>query len=130
MEHNTDTTPCDKVNNDCMTLTEEQIVSPQEEVELFWSRLPDKPTKRHTVRAVVKEWLTGCYGAEDAVEWLRILKLYSCPVSADPYETMAAIATKEFGSVARPEDHVQPPPPDLVRVTYEARQRRKAGRTV
>ena len=103
-------------------------VSLPDQVNAFWSRLPEKPSKRHSIRAIADEWLTGCYDADEAVGWLRVLKLQNCPVSADSYETMSTMARREFGPVALPERPQQVS--ELVRVTAQARERRMDGRAI
>lgn len=84
-------------------LREDQIVSPQEEVEILWARLPANPSKRHTLHAVIREWMTDCYDADEALYWIRVLKLTTPPTGVNSYEVMHRLARREFGSVRLPE---------------------------
>lgn len=61
-------------------------------------------------RAIIQEWLTGCYDEHDALYWLMAFKLVRSPQRGDVYRLMSDATLAAFGPVALPEPVSAPVP--------------------
>lgn len=82
-------------------LSEDQIVRHKNNITII---------KRRVKRAVVDEWLTSCYDADDAVRMLVDSGVLRRHPGCDPYELMARAADVEFPGRALPEPVTAPIP--------------------
>lgn len=85
-----------------MLLTEDMILSPQEQVQTFWGRLPETAGDKAILHSILKEWITGCYDADLALRWVLLLTLTEPPTGVNAYEVMHRLARREFGAVRFP----------------------------
>lgn len=61
-------------------------------------------------RAIIQEWLTGCYDEHDAIYWLKTFRLHSGASTGDAYRLMSDAALAAFGDVELPEPSTAPVP--------------------
>lgn len=85
-------------------------VAPPRETSAMRAKINAARPLQDLKRAIIQEWLTGCYDEHDALYWLMALKLVRSPQRGDAYRMMSYAAQAAFGDVELPEPSMAPIP--------------------